>query len=91
MHRYVISYTIPGALSPAGAGAADEFLTSTGADASPAESVFLWSVVASGWDLRIDRAVVQVTLPAPSGRVQCEVADPEARSPAPSGGLARAG
>ena len=77
-HRYRISYTIPGAISPASAGAQAEFASSQGNDPGPVGSTFLWTVVAQGWEMRIERAVVSIALPGVTGQVQCSAGRPGA-------------
>ena len=71
LHHYQIAYTIDGAISPAAAGAAEDFASSTGTDASPARSAFLWTVVARGWEMRIEKATAVVSLPSASQVVEC--------------------
>lgn len=79
-HRYRLSYTIPGAISPGSAGANARFASSAGEGTGAPGSAFLWSVVAQGWGMRIDKAVVTIGLPAPAGRVQCSVGAKAARA-----------
>ncbi len=68
---YRITYRIPGAISPGSTSDAASWATSTGSATATPGSAFLWSVVASGWDLAIDRADVVIRLPAPAEVVQC--------------------
>lgn len=70
-HVYTITYTVPGSISPATTSAAAPFATSVGQDVTAPGSAFLWSVVASGWEMSMGAAGVTVTLPEPSGTVQC--------------------
>lgn len=70
-HTYVLTYRIPGAISPSETSAGAPFVTRAGADEAPVGSAFLWSVVASGWELSMARAGATLQLPAPSGTVQC--------------------
>jgi hypothetical protein len=70
-HTYVISYQIPGAVSPASTSATAPWVTTAGEDAGAPGSAFLWSVVASGWEMPIANADVTIQLPSPSGAVQC--------------------
>ncbi len=72
-HRYRISYTIPGVISPAGAAAGATFASSEASGDGPFGSTFLWEVVASGWQMRMARATVTINLPEPSPWVQCSV------------------
>lgn len=72
-HRYRISYTIDGAISPATAGSAATFAAAQGSDNPAAQSVLLWAVVARGWEMRIQRAETVVALPSATGLVQCSV------------------
>ncbi|MGB8021176.1 MAG: DUF2207 domain-containing protein [Candidatus Nanopelagicales bacterium] len=80
-HRYRIKYTIPGAISPASAGATARFGSTAQAGTGEPGSAFLWSVVARGWEMRIVRAVVTIGLPAPAIRVQCSAGSATAATP----------
>lgn len=75
-HRYRISYTIPGVLSPPSALEGATFASAEGTDPGPFGSTFLWSVVARGWEMAIQRATVTITLPESSGLVQCTAGRP---------------
>ena len=71
-HTYVITYQVPGAVSPGTTSAAAPWVTTAGGeDAGAPGSAFLWSVVASGWEMSIAQAHVTVALPHESGGVQC--------------------
>lgn len=80
-HRYRISYTIPGAVSPGSAGAGDSFASSVGSMTEPAGSALLWAVVARGWEMPIVRAAITMDLPAAAPQVQCSAG--RAASPRP--------
>ncbi len=69
-HVFVISYTIPNAIFPAGA-ASDSYQSTAGTNTAPAGSVFYWNVVAPGWQMPIQKASSRIHLPSPSGQVQC--------------------
>lgn len=69
-HVYVISYTIPNAIFAASAGDST-FVSTQGQNSTPPQSVFYWNVVASGWQMPIQKARSTVHLPSPSGQVQC--------------------
>ncbi len=77
-HRYRISYTVPGVLSPPDAGGRLPYDTSVGSGPPSPGSAFLWDVVARGWDMAIARAEVRITLPGPTGLVQCATVDTDA-------------
>lgn len=68
-HVYTIRYEIPGALAPTDKGGDAEDL----ARAAGAASVFNWDVVARGWQMPINHAVVRVTLPAAPTTPKCAV------------------
>jgi uncharacterized membrane protein YgcG len=68
---YRITYRIPGAISPGTTSDAAPWATTAGTSTGAPGSAFLWSVVASGWDLAIDRAEVTIRLPAAAEVVQC--------------------
>ncbi|MFZ1855245.1 MAG: DUF2207 domain-containing protein [Candidatus Nanopelagicales bacterium] len=70
-HTYVISYSIPGVISPTSAGKDKTFATTMGTAATPPQSVFFWNVIANGWQMTIKQADVQISLPAASEQVQC--------------------
>ncbi|ORA03752.1 DUF2207 domain-containing protein, partial [Mycolicibacterium bacteremicum] len=70
-HVFEIRYTVPGVLDPGDTGAGRDFGSATGQ--GPAETVFFWNVVAPGWNNRIDRADITVTLPARVTGAQCSV------------------
>jgi uncharacterized membrane protein YgcG len=70
-HTYALTYRIPGTISPGATSADAPFVTTTGADPALPGSAFLWSVVASGWELSMARAGATLQLPAHAGRVQC--------------------
>ncbi|HEX6887895.1 MAG TPA: DUF2207 domain-containing protein [Candidatus Nanopelagicales bacterium] len=70
-YTYRITSEIPGAVSPGGTSAAAPWVTTDGAAPAAAGSAFLWSVVAAGWEMPIDRADVVVRLPASAMAVQC--------------------
>ena len=70
-HKYTITYTVPGAISPLEAGAADTFASTDGTQAADARSAFLWTVVARGWEMPIDKATVTMALPGAAGSVGC--------------------
>lgn len=57
-HTYVISYTVPGALSP-------------GTDGKRTQ--FYWNIVPGGWRMSIDRTELRVQLPAAAEDVKCAV------------------
>ena len=78
VHVYEISYTVEGVIDPPSAGAGD-FATVVGDASASAQSVFYWNVVAPGWEMPIRQANVVVTLPAPSGRVECSADDRNAQ------------
>lgn len=70
-HVFQIRYTIDGVLDPGTTGADKSFAFYTrGADVPTA---FFWNVVAPGWDNRIDKAEIFVTLPGPVAGVGCSV------------------
>ena len=72
-HRYRISYTIDGAISPVTAGALEDFASSAGAEDRSARSAFLWTVVARGWEMPIEKATAVITLPSAALLVECSV------------------
>lgn len=74
-HRYRISYTIPGVISPADAGSGTRFASAEGQSTGAVGSVLLWRVVAQGWEMPIRQATVTVTLPEAAGRVQCSAGE----------------
>jgi len=69
-HTYVITYTVPGALSPGRAGSG-RYESSEGDVSAAAPSAFYWNVVAPGWRNQILAADITITLPAPATGVQC--------------------
>ncbi|MEO6606296.1 MAG: DUF2207 domain-containing protein, partial [Aeromicrobium sp.] len=69
-HTYTITYTIKGSLSPTSANPG-RFESSSWTDKQKAESVFNWNVVAPGWQMDIQKSTINITLPKPSGKVQC--------------------
>ncbi len=71
LHTYVLTYQIPGSVSPGSTSASAPFVTSAGEDAGPPGSAFVWSVVASGWEMSMAEATVTITLPSEAGQVQC--------------------
>ena len=70
IHAYTITYTIKGALSPTSANPGT-FASSSWTDKQKAQSVFNWNVVAPGWQMDIQKSTIHITLPKPSGKVQC--------------------
>ncbi len=70
-HTYTITYAVDGVISAPGAGAAGTYASSAGEDAGDPGSVLYWNVVAQGWEMAIRRARVAISLPSPSGQVQC--------------------
>jgi uncharacterized membrane protein YgcG len=69
-HVYRIAYSTEGAISPATAGTGS-FASSEGSNPVPPQSVFYWNVIAQGWELPIANAEIRISLPSPSGQVQC--------------------
>jgi Predicted membrane protein (DUF2207) C-terminal domain/Predicted membrane protein (DUF2207) N-terminal domain len=70
-HMYTIVYGIDGVISAPAAGAAGRFESSEGEDAGEPGSTFYWNVVAQGWEMTIQKARIAISLPSPSGQVQC--------------------
>lgn len=70
-HTYTLVYAVDGALSAPTAGAAGEFASTEGEDVGEPGSVLFWNVVAQGWEMPIRRARIAISLPVPSGQVQC--------------------
>lgn len=70
-HTYTIAYAIDGVISAPAAGAAGTFASSEGENAGDPGSVLYWNVVAQGWEMAIRRARIAISLPSPSGQVQC--------------------
>ncbi len=70
-HTYVITYSVPGVIAPSTLGESDTFPTVVPGTGEPAASVFFWKVVAPGWEMPINAATVNVTLPAPTTLTQC--------------------
>ena len=69
-HRYTIAYTVPNVLRP------PRDVPTTGAVSDGAldgseRSVFAWWVVASNWEMAIERADVRVTLPSTITKALC--------------------
>lgn len=73
VHRYTIAYTQPDVISPYSAGPVPAFATTEGVNEKTPQSVFWWNVVAQGWAMNIESALITVNLPAPSEQVQCSV------------------
>ena len=87
-HTYTIAYAIDGVISDPAAGAAGTFASTEGQDASDPGSVLYWNVVAQGWEMAIRRARIAISLPSPSGQVQCSAGS--ATVPGPAGSRAPA-
>ena len=62
-HRYVLTYTVPNVLRPARDVPRGDAVVDGSLDGSE-RSVFAWWVVASNWEMTIERADVRVTLPS---------------------------
>jgi len=90
-HVYQIAYSIPAVITPATAGPVPEFASSAGggqAGTPPAQSVFWWDVVASGWRMPIAAANIVVNLPYSADRVQCSAkVAPTTEGPCVIGGV----
>lgn len=71
-HIVEIRYRIAGVLDPGGTGAGARF-ASTDGDPNAAASVFYWNVIPPGWNNRIERARITVSLPGPVPGAQCAV------------------
>ncbi len=71
-HTYVITYTVPGTISPY-RPATGAFAGSDGTATGVPASVFAWDVVARGWEMAIQKAHVTVTLPSTVPFAQCAV------------------
>lgn len=69
-HVYRITYRIDGVLSPSSVRRGTFGSTSPGVDQA-AKSVFAWSVVAPGWQMRIEKSSVRIQLPTKTGTVRC--------------------
>ena len=69
-HTYVITYTIAGAISPF-RSPTGEFTAGEGQDDGTPGSMFVWDVVARGWEMRMAAATITVTLPSAVERAQC--------------------
>ncbi len=82
-HTYTIAYAIDGVISDPAAGAAGTFASTEGQVASDPGSVLYWNVVAQGWEMAIRRARIAISLPSPSGQVQCSAGS--ATGPGPCG------
>lgn len=72
-HVFEINYTIDGVLDPGLAGADLRFASAVDTGAAPAPSVFLWNVVAPGWENEIQRADITVQLPGAVSGMQCAI------------------
>ena len=70
-HTYTITYAIDGVISQPAAGAAGTFASSEGENTGDPGSAFYWNVVAQGWEMPIRKARIAISLPSPSGQVQC--------------------
>ncbi len=70
-HIYTLAYAIDGVISKPAAGAAGSFESSEGENTGDPGSAFYWNVVAQGWEMPIGKARIAISLPSPSGQVQC--------------------
>ena len=70
-HTYTIVYAIDGVISQPAAGAAGTYASTEGENTGDPGSTFYWNVVAQGWEMTIERARIAISLPSPSGQVQC--------------------
>ena len=70
-HTYTIVYAIDGVISQPAAGAAGTYASTEGENTGDPGSTFYWNVVAQGWEMAIERARIAISLPSPSGQVQC--------------------
>jgi uncharacterized membrane protein YgcG len=70
-HTYTIVYAIDGVISAPAAGAAFRSASSEGENTGDPGSAFYWNVVAQGWEMVIEKARIAISLPSPSGQVQC--------------------
>ncbi len=70
-HTYTIVYGIDRVISAPAAGAAGTYASTEGEDPGDPGSTFYWNVVAQGWEMDIERARIAISLPSPSGQVQC--------------------
>ncbi len=82
-HTYTIAYALDGAISAPSAGAAGTFASVEGEDVGDPGSVLYWNVVAQGWEMPIRQARVAISLPSPSGQVECSAG--AAGGPGPCG------
>lgn len=69
-HIYRITYRIDDVLSPSSVRQGTFGSTSPGAGQA-AKSVFAWSVVAPGWQMRIEKSNIRIELPTKTGTVRC--------------------
>ncbi len=74
-HRYVLTYTVPNVLRPARDVPRADAVVDGSLDGSE-RSVFAWWVVASNWEMAIERADVRVTLPSTITQALCRPGDP---------------
>jgi uncharacterized membrane protein YgcG len=70
-HTYTIVYGVDGVISAPAAGAAGQYESSEGENRQKPGSTFYWNVVAQGWEMLIEQARIAISLPSPSGEVQC--------------------
>ena len=80
-HTFTITYAIDGVISAPAAGAAGTFASSEGENTGDPGSVLYWNVVAQGWEMAIQEARIAISLPSPSGTVQCSAGTPSGPGP----------
>ncbi len=80
-HTYTITYAIDGVISAPAAGSVGSFASSEGENTGDPGSVLYWNVVAQGWEMAIQKARIAISLPSPSGEVQCSAGTDGAPGP----------